>query len=124
MDLAAMHFVAMQFVTWIGGLSLVPPAALAWFASSGEALARTAGTTLVTSIWQGAVIVCGLEICLRIMPRISAAPRFAIWAAGFGVAAGLPLLALLHFGASRAAATGVADSGVAGNAAGPLFQLD
>ncbi len=124
MDLVAMHFVAMHFVAWIGDLRLVPPAALAWFASSGEAFARTAGTTLVTSIWQGALIVCGLEICLRIMPRVSAAHRFAIWAAGFGMAAGLPLLALLHFGAGPASATGVADPGVAGSTAGPLFQLD
>ena len=124
MDLAAMHFVAMHFVAWIGDLRLVPPAALAWFASSGEAFARTAGTTLVTSIWQGALIVCGLEICLRIMPRVSAAHRFAIWAAGFGMAAGLPLLALLHFGASQAGATGVADSGVAGSSVGALLQVD
>jgi bla regulator protein blaR1 len=124
MDLVAMHFVAMHFVAWIGDLRLVPPAALAWFASSGEAFARTAGTTLVTSIWQGALIVCGLEICLRIMPRVSAAHRFAIWAAGFGMAAGLPLLALLHFGASQAGATGVADSGVAGSSVGALLQVD
>ena len=123
MHFVAMHFV-MHFVTIISDLQLVPAAALAWFASSGEALARTAGTTLVTSIWQGAVIVSGLEICLRIMPRISAAHRFAVWAAGFGVAAGLPLLALLNLGASRAAAIGVADSGVAGSSVGPLVQLD
>ncbi len=119
-----MHFVAMHLVTIISDLQLVPAAALAWFASSGEAFARTAGAMLVTSIWQGAVIVCGLEICLRIIPRISAAHRFGVWAAGFGVAAWLPLLALLHFGANRAAATGVADSGVTGSSVGPLLQLD
>jgi beta-lactamase regulating signal transducer with metallopeptidase domain len=124
MHFVAMHCVAMHCVGWIGDLRLLPPAALAWFASGGEAFARTAGITLVNSIWQGAVIVCGLEICLRIMPRISAAHRFAIWAAGFGVAAGLPLLALLNFGASRAAATGVANSGVTGSSVGPLLQLD
>lgn len=114
----------MHFVTMISDLPLVPAAALAWFASSGETCARTAATTLVTSIWQGAVIVCGLEICLRIIPRISAAHRFAVWAGGFGVAAGLPLLALLHFGASRAVATGIVDSGVTASSVGPLLQLD
>ena len=114
----------MHFVTMISDLPLVPAAALAWFASSGETCARTAATTLVTSIWQGAVIVCGLEICLRIIPRISAAHRFAVWAGGFGVAAGLPLLALLHFGASRAVATGIVDWGVTASSVGPLLQLD
>ncbi len=118
-----MHFVAMLFVAMVGDLRLVVPAAMAWFISNCDAFARTAGATFVTSIWQGAAIVCGLEICLRIIPRISAAHRFAIWAAGFGVAAGLPLVALLHFG-SRSAVTGVADSGVTGSSVGPLLQVD
>ncbi|MGA8741241.1 MAG: M56 family metallopeptidase [Terracidiphilus sp.] len=107
----------------MGDLGTTAPAVWAWSASSWEGFARTAGTTLVTSIWQGAVIVCGLEICMRAMPRISAAHRFVIWAAGFGIAAGLPLLPLLHFGAS-AAGTGAADAGAAGSTTGPLLQLD
>ena len=57
------------------------------------------------------------------MPRVSAAQRFAIWAAGFGVAAGLPLMALMHVGAS-ASEGAIAGAGVAGNFAGPLLQLD
>jgi BlaR1 peptidase M56 len=118
-----MHFVVMLFVAMVGDLRLVVPAAMAWFTSSGDAFARAAGATFVTSIWQGAAIVCGLEICLRIIPRISAAHRFAIWAAGFGVAAGLPLVALLHFG-SRSGVSGAADSGVAGSSFGPLLQVD
>lgn len=113
-----MHFAAM-----IGDLQLAATAALAWFASAGEAFARTAGTTLATSIWQGAVILCGLEICLRVMPRISAGHRFAMWAAGFSVALGLPLLSLLHIGASGAATSG-AGASVTGSTAGPLLQLD
>jgi beta-lactamase regulating signal transducer with metallopeptidase domain len=118
-----MHLAAMHFVAMIGDLELVAPAALAWFASAGEAFARTAGTTLVTSIWQGAVIVCGLEICMRAIPRISAAHRFMVWAAGFGVAAALPLLSLFHVSASGAVASG-AGASATGSAAGLLLQLD
>ena len=58
-----MHLAAMNLMAMIGDLQMAAPAVWAWFASAGEAFARTAGTTLVTSIWQGAVIVCGLEIC-------------------------------------------------------------
>jgi beta-lactamase regulating signal transducer with metallopeptidase domain len=117
MHFVTMHFVTMHFVTMLGDLRLVSPAALAWFASVAEA----AGMTLVTSIWQGAVIVCGLEICLRVVPRISAAHRFLVWVAGFGVGAGLPLLSLLHIGARGASTSGVS---AAGSATGPLLQLD
>jgi beta-lactamase regulating signal transducer with metallopeptidase domain len=113
-----MHLAAM-----IGYLQLVAPAAFAWFASAAQMFARTAGPTLVTSIWQGAVIACGLEICLRVMPRISAAHRFALWWAGFGVAAGLPLFGLAHWGAGEAA-NGVANSEMTGSSVGPLLQLD
>lgn len=104
---------------------MTAPAVWAAIVSAWEGFARAAGTTLVTSMWQGAAIVCGLEICLRVMPRISAAQRFATWAAGFGVAAGLPLMALVHFGVGTEA--GFAGSGVAGSSAGPsgpVMQLD
>ena len=107
----------MHLATLIGDLETTAPALWAWLASACE----PAATTLATSIWQGAVIVCGLEIALRLMPRISAAHRFAVWAAGFLVAVGLPWLPLLHFGTSRAESGGV---GMAGSAAAPLLQLD
>ena len=107
----------MHLATLIGDLETTVPALWPWLASACE----PAATTLATSIWQGAVIVCGLEIALRLMPRISAAHRFAVWAAGFLVAIGLPWLPLLHFGASRAESGG---AGMAGSAAAPLLQLD
>src|ERR1700739_2773618 len=118
----------MYLAAHFGDLGMMAPAVWAWLASTWEGFARTAGAALVTSIWQGAVIVCGLEICLRVMPRISAAHRFAVWAAGFGVAAGVPLLALLHFGAGAAGTGGAGSdltgSGTSGSLAGPLLQLD
>src|SRR5258708_7165705 len=111
----------MHVTALYGDLEMMAPAVLAWFASAWNSCAQTAATTLVTSIWQGLVLVCGLEICMR--PRISAAHRFAVWAAGFVVAAGLPLLPLLHFGANPAGAD-AANAGVRGNTAGALLELD
>jgi beta-lactamase regulating signal transducer with metallopeptidase domain len=107
----------MHLATQIGDLGMAAQVMWAWLASEFE----PAATTLVTSIWQGAVIVCGLQIALRLMPRISAAYRFAVWAAGFAIALGLPWLHLLHFGASRVESGG---AGVARTAATPLLQLD
>src|ERR1700739_5096745 len=107
-------YLAAQF----GDLGMMAPAVWAWLASTWEGFARTAGAALVTSIWQGAVIVCGLEICLRVMPRISAAHRFAVWAAGFGVAAGVPLLGLLHLGAGGGGAGGAGAELMGGGARG------
>src|SRR3984957_601303 len=106
-----------HLATQIGDLAMAAQVMWAWLASEFE----PAATTLVTSIWQGAVIVCGLQIALRLMPRISAAYRFAVWAAGFAIALGLPWLHLLHFGASRVESGG---AGVARTAATPLLQLE
>ena len=107
-----------------GDLGMMSPAVWAWCAAAWEALSQTAGTTLVTSIWQSAVIVCGLEICLRLLPRTSAGYRFAVWAGGFAIAAGLPLLALaFHPGASETAGR-VGQSEIAGHSARALLHLD
>jgi len=56
---------------------------------------RTAGTMLVTAIWQGAVVAACLTICLKLTSRISAALRFTVWSAGFLAVVGLPFLPLL-----------------------------
>jgi beta-lactamase regulating signal transducer with metallopeptidase domain len=105
-----------HLATLIGEMELAVPAMWTWLASACEPTAAS----LVTSLWQGAVIVCGLEIALRLMPRISAAHRFAVWAAGFVVAVGLPWRPLLHLSASGSGS--VAE--VSGSAAAPLLQLD
>jgi beta-lactamase regulating signal transducer with metallopeptidase domain len=107
-----------------GDLGVMGPAVWAWCASACSALSQTAGTTLVTSIWQSAVIVCGLEICLRFLPRISAAHRFAVWVGGFAIATGLPPLALaLHLSAKETAGS-VGQWDRAAGSAGALLHLD
>ncbi len=80
-------------------------------------------TALVSSLWQGIVIACALSICMRLSPRISAAARFAVWAAGFLAAACLPafpVIARLASEANQAAIT----TGLAKGATRPLLQLD
>jgi len=111
----------MHFALLTGDLPMRAFAAWTWFASAWESFAQSAGSALVTSIWQGALIVCGLEIAMRLIPRVSAAHRFAAWAAGFCVSAALPLLPRMHFGWSTAG------SGMSVSGAGPadaLLQLD
>jgi len=112
----------MHLAALFGDLELMAPAVWGWIVLLWDSFAQAAATTLVTSIWQGAVIVCGLEICLRITPRISAGHRFAVWAAGFGMSAALPLLPLLHAGSGSAVT--LAGAGIAGSSSGPLWQLD
>jgi beta-lactamase regulating signal transducer with metallopeptidase domain len=76
----------------------------------------------LSSLWQGMAIACALSICMRFVPRISAASRFAVWAAGFLVTASLPVLPLFAIGASKTIHAATA-SGLA-IASSPLLQLD
>jgi len=82
---------------------------------------QTAAATLVTAVWQGAVVAVALGICLRVAPRASAAHRFAIWAAGFMVIAGLPFLPLLSHFSGEATPT---PPGFVSAQASSLMQLD
>jgi hypothetical protein len=83
------------------------------------AFARAAAPAAVAALWQGATVAAALVLCLRFAPRISAAHRFLLWAAGFAVVAGLPLLPLfVHSGGASAAAP------IREAAAKPLIHLD
>jgi beta-lactamase regulating signal transducer with metallopeptidase domain len=65
--------------------------------------AHAAAPVAVTALWQGAVVAAGLALCLRLAPRVTAAHRFAAWAAGFSVLVALPFVpALTQFVTSAA----------------------
>lgn len=103
--------------------AVTAPAASVWLAAHSQSFASTAGSTLITAFWQGAVIVCVLEIATRLMPRISAAHRFALWSAGFVLSLALPFLSFIHLGSYTGAvlASGAAASSAASH---PLLELD
>lgn len=79
--------------------AVTAPAAFAWLTSHCQSFASSASSALVTSVWQGAVIVSVLEIVTRLMPRVSAAHRFVLWSAGFVLSLALPLLPLIDYSA-------------------------
>ncbi len=64
-----------------------------------ESASRLVASSFVSGIWQGLVLAAGVGICLRLVPRTTAAVRFAIWTAVFAVLAVLPLV---HFSGVRA----------------------
>ena len=57
-----------------------------------ENVSRLVGSSFVSGLWQGVVLTAGVGLCLRLVPRTTAAVRFAIWTAVFAVLAVLPLL--------------------------------
>ena len=87
-----------------------------------------AGGVAISALWQGAALALGLALCLRLMPRMSAADRFRIWAAGFAALVLLPFLPGLFssippvFGAH--AASGALPPVSALPAAHPWLDLD
>ncbi len=81
--------------------------------------AQGVAPAFVAELWQGATVAVALVLCMRLAARVSAAYRFAAWAAGFAVVAGLPFLTLLtHSGSVSAAAP------LAAGAARPWLELD
>jgi beta-lactamase regulating signal transducer with metallopeptidase domain len=48
----------------------------------------------VAGLWQGIVLISAVAIGLRLLPRLGASTRFAIWSLTFALAATLPLLHL------------------------------
>ena len=92
------------------------PAALAAAVLLGpgaESISRLVANSFVAGLWQGVVLAAGVGICLHLVPRTTAAVRFAVWTAVFAVLAVLPLV---HAYGQRAGA------GVAGH--GSVLQVD
>ncbi len=65
-----------------------------------ESVSRLVASSFVSGIWQGVVLALGVGICLRLVPRTTAAVRFAIWTAVFAVLAVLPLVHAYGFQAA------------------------
>ena len=59
---------------------------------SVESLSRLIASSFVSGLWQGIVLAAAAALCLRLVPRTTAAVRFAIWTAVFAVLAMLPLV--------------------------------
>jgi beta-lactamase regulating signal transducer with metallopeptidase domain len=62
------------------------------FVQSVEGASRLVANSFVSGLWEGIVLALGVELCLRLVPRTTAAVRFAIWTAVFAVLAVLPLM--------------------------------
>src|SRR5580698_7189915 len=56
-----------------------------------ESVSRLVANSFVSGLWQGVVLAAGVGLCLRLVPKTTAAVRFAIWTAVFAVLAVLPL---------------------------------
>lgn len=57
-----------------------------------EGLSQLAAAAFVSSLWQGILLAAAVAMCLRLIPRMSAATRFAVWSAVFVVVALLPFV--------------------------------
>ena len=112
----------MQPSAIIDALHSAMPAASNALSAAFRAFSQVAAPMVATALWQGLVVAAGLAICLRLAPRMPAAHRFTVWAAGFVALVALPfvhLLPLLGITAPNIPSTAVAES-----ATKPWLQLD
>jgi len=59
---------------------------------SFESLSQLAAAAFVSSLWQGVLLAAAVALGLRLLPKMTAAVRFAVWSAVFVVILLLPLL--------------------------------
>jgi beta-lactamase regulating signal transducer with metallopeptidase domain len=112
----------MQPSAIIDAIPWTMPAASDALSAAFRAFSQVAAPLVVTAFWQGLVVASALAISLRLVPRIPAAQRFTVWAAGFAALVALPFAPLLsHF--SNAAASGV-PAGLPEASTRPWLQLD
>lgn len=57
-----------------------------------ESISGVVANSFVSGLWQGVVLAAGVGLCLRLIPKTTAAVRFAVWTAVFAVLAVLPLI--------------------------------
>jgi hypothetical protein len=94
-------------------------ASATWPTATFAAFAQAAAPAAVAALWQSAAVAVALVLSMRLAPRVSAAHRFAAWAAGFAVVANLPFLPLLAHSGDVSAAAPLAAGG-----ARPWLELD
>jgi len=87
-----------------------------------NAVADRAADIAVTALWQGALIAGILAICMRVVPRVSAAYRFAVWGAAFAVLVCLSVFSFVP--QSSAGAVRAATAQMAQSATRPWFSVD
>jgi beta-lactamase regulating signal transducer with metallopeptidase domain len=73
-----------------------------------EGFSRLAAASVVSGLWQGIVMALAVGICLRLVPKTTAAVRFTLWAVVFAILATLPLLNAYGFRANSVMAGHVA----------------
>ena len=82
------------------------------FTAAFGAFSQVSAPAAVAALWQGVAVAATLALCLRLAPRVSAAHRFAAWAAGFAAVVCLPFLpVLVHAAAGSQFATAAPASG-------------
>jgi beta-lactamase regulating signal transducer with metallopeptidase domain len=81
---------------------------------SFEGVSRLAAGSVISGLWQGIALAAGAALCLRLVPKTTAAVRFTVWT---GVFAALALLPLFHAYLWRTATEGSAGRG-------PMVHVD
>lgn len=57
-------------------------------------ISRFTAQAFVSGLWQGIVLISFVALCLRLLSRVSASARFAIWGFAFALVVAIPLLHL------------------------------
>jgi Zn-dependent protease with chaperone function len=78
-----------------------------------EHLSQLAAAAFVSSLWQGILLAVAVALCLRLMPKLTATVRFAVWSAVFLV---ILLLPFVHLWTGQSHATLVPSAAI--------FQID
>jgi beta-lactamase regulating signal transducer with metallopeptidase domain len=112
----------MPLTTLIHAFQGAMPAAADSLSATIRASSQQAAAVAVATIWQGALIACGLAIFLRLAPHTTAANRFVAWSAAFITLVSLPLISLIpNISASLGAGVSVATREAVSR---PWFSID
>src|SRR5579875_1535128 len=76
-----------------------------WAAGLTTGISRIAAAAFAAGLWQGLLLTAATWVCLRMLPKTSAAVRFAVWTAVFALSAVLPFLHIDSAHAEQAQAT-------------------